>query len=200
MSKTTRRDLLKVAGAGTVAAGLGAITKAETTKSKTAGHKHDHKPLSGPLASATVSFGQWSTEIPFDRMAIEVADPPAPPMLPPTGGENDFTRNVHTLLPNEVTIKAGGSVNFIIAGFHQVLIYENVSGPSDINSAILDPGFPPLVADHADRIYRGIDPRLNVAQQDRVEVVNFSKPGRYLAICGVLPHFAEMFGWVRVLP
>ncbi len=63
MSKTTRRDLLKVAGAGTVAAGLGAITKAETTKSKTAGHKdHDHKALSGPLASATVSFGQWDTE------------------------------------------------------------------------------------------------------------------------------------------
>ncbi len=70
MSKTTRRDLLKVAGAGTVAAGLGAITKAETAKTKTAGHAaHDHKPLSGPLASATVSFGQWRHGSPFDRMA-----------------------------------------------------------------------------------------------------------------------------------
>ncbi len=97
-------------------------------------------------------------------MAAEVPDPPGPPNLPPTGGQNDFTRNVHTLLPNEVTIKAGGSVNFIIAGFHQVLIYENVSGPSDINSANLippsPPFFPPLVNDPENRIYRGLDPRL----------------------------------------
>ena len=203
MSKTTRRDLLKVAGAGTVAAGLGAITKAETTKSKTAGHKDHHKALSGPLASATVSFGQWDTDPPFDRMAAEVLDPPGPPNLPPTGGQNDFTRNVHALLPNEVTIKAGGSVNFIVAGFHQILIYENVSGPSDINSANLIPAsppfFPPLVNDPNNRIYRGLDPR-PLTLQDRVEVVNFPNPGRYLAICGVLPHFAEMFGWVRVLP
>jgi hypothetical protein len=41
--------------------------------------------------------------------------------------------------------------------------------------------------------------------QDRVEVVRFSEPGRYLVICGVLPHFYDaatgqfiMFGYVRV--
>lgn len=42
--------------------------------------------------------------------------------------------------------------------------------------------------------------------QDRIEVVNFPNPGRFLVICGVLPHFFDqatgefiMFGYVRVL-
>ena len=42
--------------------------------------------------------------------------------------------------------------------------------------------------------------------QDRVEVVRFPQPGRYLVICGVLPHFFDpatgefiMYGYVRVL-
>ena len=71
MSKTTRQRFLKVAGAGSVAAGLGAMTKAETAKNKAAGAAaHDHRPLSGPLASATVSFGQWDTKPLFDRMPL----------------------------------------------------------------------------------------------------------------------------------
>ncbi len=42
--------------------------------------------------------------------------------------------------------------------------------------------------------------------QDRVEVVRFPQAGRYLVICGVLPHFFDpatgefiMYGYVRVL-
>jgi hypothetical protein len=37
--------------------------------------------------------------------------------------------------------------------------------------------------------------------QDRVEVVHFPNPGRFLVICAVLPHFNEgMTGYVRVIP
>jgi uncharacterized cupredoxin-like copper-binding protein len=35
---------------------------------------------------------------------------------------------------------------------------------------------------------------------DRVDVVHFPKHGRYLVICGVLPHFQDgMYGWVKVI-
>jgi hypothetical protein len=41
--------------------------------------------------------------------------------------------------------------------------------------------------------------------ETRLEVVRFPNPGRYLVLCGVLPHFYEgvsgefiMFGYVRV--
>lgn len=35
--------------------------------------------------------------------------------------------------------------------------------------------------------------------QNRVEAVSFTKPGRYLVICGVLPHFNDgMWAWIEV--
>jgi hypothetical protein len=34
---------------------------------------------------------------------------------------------------------------------------------------------------------------------DRIEAVNFKVPGRYLVVCGVVPHFNEgMHGFVTV--
>lgn len=38
--------------------------------------------------------------------------------------------------------------------------------------------------------------------QDRVEVVQFTQPGRHLLICAVLPHWVndKVHGWVNVLP
>jgi len=60
-------------------------------------------------------------------------------------------------------------------------------------------GFPAMIDDPNNRIYRGLDPR--PLPQDRVEVVHFDEPGLYLVICGVLPHFQEgMWGFVRVMP
>ena len=137
--------------------------------------------------NATVSFGAWMTTPALDRF------PNASPR----------TANHHELLPNEVTICAGGSVNFNIAGFHLVLVYDNGIQPGDIRTNMLIPPtnqpMPPLINDPAGRIYRGLDPSTQL--QDRVEVVHFSKPGTYLVMCGVLPHFNEgMFGYVRVLP
>lgn len=149
---------------------------------------HDHTPLAGPLANATVSFGSWRTDPPLDRF----------PNL------NDRTRNGHQLTPHETTIKVGGTVNFVIGGFHHVLVYAAGTQPSDINTSLVRPVTappgPPLIDDPNNRIYRGLDPSLQ--PQDRVEVVQFHNPGTHLVICGVLPHFVNdgMFGFVRVLP
>lgn len=140
--------------------------------------------------SATVSFGQWMSSPPLDR-------------YPNFGGSP--TTNVHAVNPNMVTIKAGGGVNFIVSGLHNIAIYDNGVRPSDINlnmtTLTTNPAPPvvPIIDDPNRRIYRGVDPSLQ--PRDRVEVVNFSTPGTYLVICGVLPHFVEgMYGYVRVLP
>jgi hypothetical protein len=147
-----------------------------------------HPRIDGDNASATVSFGHW---VHFDRFAG-------------AGGPNDRTQNGHALIPHEVKIKAGGTVNFIIAGFHQVIVYAPGTKPEDINSSLtttvgVPPG-PPLIDDPTNRVFRGVDPSRQPTQ-DRVEVVGFANPGRYLVICGVQPHFVNdhMFGYVRVL-
>lgn len=150
--------------------------------------RHSHRPVDGPLANATVSFGYWQSDPPFDRF--------------PTS--NDRFRNGHQLIPHEATIKAGGTVNFIIAGFHFVTVYAPGTQPGEIDvtrtmAPTAQPA-PPLIDDPTNRVYRGLDP--SRVPQDRVEVVHFASPGRYLVICGVLPHFAvdRMFGFVKVLP
>ncbi len=65
--------------------------------------------------------------------------------------------------------------------------------------------FPPLINDPNERVYRGLDPRGMPTVQDRVEVVGFNTKGKYLVMCGVLPHFFDaatqdfvMFGYVDV--
>jgi hypothetical protein len=156
----------------------------------TQSHEHDHRgqPLiGGILANATVSFGTWLTDPPTDRF------PNASP----------GAANGHGVIPREVIVRAGGSVNFIIAGLHQVIVYGPGTKPEDIDSATTVPttGTPagvPLIDDPDGRVYRGPDPSLH--PRDRVEVVQFSKPGRHLVICGVQSHFLEgMIGYVRVL-
>jgi hypothetical protein len=203
MEKTTRRNVLKVAGTAGVAAGLGVLIKPESEALAAEDHRHGGKPLAGPRSNATVTFGSWLTDPPFDRFA------PADP--------NDLTRNHHQLTPNVARIEEGGTVNFIIGGFHLILIYDDGTRPEQINRNLLitSPPFPPLIDDPNRRIYRGLDPRTMPAYvgasvgafvQDRVETVQFAKRGLYLVICGVLPHFFnettmqfEMFGHVRVV-
>ena len=142
-----------------------------------------HQSISGPLANTTVTFGEWRTDPALDRFA---------PFTPDT--------NMHHILPNEITTKAGGAVNFIISGLHLILVYDDDTQPGAINVADVIPGIPPLINDPTNRIYRGADPR--TLPLDRVEAVHFPKRGRYLVICGVLPHFVNdgMFAFVRVIP
>jgi plastocyanin len=147
---------------------------------------------SGLLADATVSFGQWQTEAdpPLDRLAAN-----------PAGGVG----NNHELIPNVVWIKAGGAVNFVISGLHNVAVYDHGIQPSDINLDQPLPGVAGgIIDDPEKRLYRGWDPNTipNTYQRDRVETLQFAQPGTYLVICGVVNHFRDdkMYGFVKVLP
>jgi hypothetical protein len=206
-----RREFIEKAGLGSALVTMPALSRSDA---KTAGkpsheqqseHAHgDDDEISGPLSSATVSFGEWDLATPLDRFP----------------NNSPRTRNHHKLIPNEVTIKAGGSVNFVISGFHHILVYGNDTKPSDINigsviPTTVQPG-PPLINDSVNRVYRGLDPSVMPLLpgsappqplQDRTEAVRFTTPGRYLVMCGVLPHFFDavtgqfiMFGYVRVIP
>jgi plastocyanin len=114
-------------------------------------------------------------------------------------------RNHHPLIPYEVTIKAGGAVNFVISGLHQVVVYGDGTQPANINVSNTIPGTgaspsaPRLIDDPNNRVYRGLDPFLQ--SRDRIEIVQFPNPGSFLVICAVLQHFNEgMFGFVTVFP
>jgi plastocyanin len=138
--------------------------------------------------NATISFGQWDP--PLDRLNVN-----------PAGGVG----NNHELIPDIVTINAGGAVNFAISGLHNVQIYDDGTKPDEIATSGALPGAGGgIINDANKRIYRGWDPNLvpNDHQRDRVEVVHFADPGRYLVICGVVNHFVndQMYGFVRVLP
>ena len=173
----------------------------------------------GPLANATVSFGLWdpnksdllSTEKPLDRL---VADPGM------GRGVNDI------IVPNEVTIKEGGAVNFIIGGGHVVTIYDDGTKPEDIDTSVIEPAARcpttagGVINDPIHRIYRGpcfstsfgitnTPPTTitTITRRDGVEVVQFTKPGTFLVICARKQHFInqttgefQMFSFVRVLP
>jgi len=181
-----RREFFGRLGVGSAGVVAGSALGSRLTA---AAEQHDHEQVGGPLAQATVSFGQWMT--PFSRFP----------------SVNDRTRNQHLLIPYVATIKAGGSVNFIIAGFHQVLVYAPGTELGDVNGGLLasttgtpPPGvvFPPLVNDPNNRVYRGLDPSL--FPQDRVESITLADKGTYLVVCGVLPHFNErMHGFVNVV-
>jgi plastocyanin len=165
---------------------IGIATYLAPTRESHPGHASSNSDIDGPLSNATVSFGEWMT--PVDRFP-NVSLPPA---------------NHHELIPKVATIKAGGTVNFIIAGFHNINVYDDGTQPEDIDTAltvpVTQPPGPPLINDPNNRIYRGLDPSLQ--PRDRVEVVHFARPGTYLVICGVFPHFVNdrMYGFVRVLP
>jgi hypothetical protein len=167
--------------------------------------------------NVTVSFGQWDpndpgllpAEVPLDRL---IADPGV-------GRGNN-----HELIPNKVTIKAGGAVNFIISGGHVVAVYDDGTQPEDIDTTVTEPAANcptsagGVINDPTDRIYRGPcfvgvspaqPPIFTVSapflRRDGVEVVQFTKPGTYLVICARKNHFFnpttqqfEMFGFVEV--
>ena len=172
---------------GAIVAGAGAGSTESTAEKAAEGHQHD--PVKGPLAIATVVFGAWRTDLSLDRFPnVSLA-----------------AANAHRVSPYQVTIKAGGSVAFVISGLHQILVYGPDVLPDSINAQLTRPstGTPsgtPLINDPANRVYGGLDP--STQPRERTEVVNFHAEGKYLVICGVQPHFVNdnMYGWVRVLP
>jgi hypothetical protein len=171
-----RREFFEKAGIGSAAVALPALAPAVKGSSAEHGQQeHGHEgrgdDVNGLLSSATVSFGQWDLTTPLDRFP----------------NNSDRTRNNHTLIPNTAIIKAGGSVNFIISGFHHVLIYGDGKRPQDVNRtntiAVTVPPGPPLINDADRRVYRGLDPSVfpplpgtpPMTMQDRAETVRFSR-------------------------
>jgi plastocyanin len=115
----------------------------------------------------------------------------------------------HHVLPNTIEVKAGGVVNFAVAGFHQIIVYN----PGIERDDIVLPAFPPnlFVNDKlTSAYYVGINPddanpgtpvtpanRYN--GENRIESVSFSAPGVYLVICNVTPHLRDgMYAYVKV--
>ena len=203
-----RREFFRKAGIGSAAL----VTLGSPARSHAASQSHAqlHPAASGPLATATVSFGAW-TQLPGTGTLNR---------FPNVGQAAGVANNVHAMIPDEVKIKAGGSVNFIIAGFHLLAIYDDGTKPGHINTNLtipltITPPAPPIINDPNNRIYFGLDPsalpRLappnppvapaSPPLQDRIEVVHFPDPGTFLVICAVLPHFqGGMYGYVNVIP
>ena len=183
-----RREFVERLGLGSAAilAG-GAVVRAEE-KVAAKPQAHDHAQVTGPLAAATVSFGQWKT--PLNRF--------------PTGGTPPAT-NQHLLLPYEATIKAGGSVMFVIAGFHHIAVYGPGTTLESINETLTQPvtcrhrpdPFPPLINDPTNRVYRGL---IKPFPAGSCRGCHLWDPGRYLVIFAFLPHFLDnMHGFVERL-
>lgn len=185
-----RREFVEKLGIGSAgvaaAAAIGSVVSATPTAR---GAQHDHNlRVDGPLASAVVSFGQWLTDPPLDRFP----------------NNSPRTANQHKLIPYTATIKAGGSVTFQISGTHLLLVYGPGTTLDSIDKTLVEfatpgpPPFPGFINDPENRVYRGLDPRLQ--PQDRSETITIAHPGTYLVVCGLVPHFLEgMHGFVKVV-
>src|SRR5262245_28335368 len=132
---------------------IGLTTYFATARESHPGHASKSPAIDGPLSNATVSFGEWMT--PVNRF--------------PNNSPREA--NHHELIPKVATIKAGGTVNFIIAGFHNINVYDDGTQPEDIDTSLTVPPtnqlVPLLINDPNRRIYRGLDPSMQPF--DRVE-------------------------------
>ena len=111
----------------------------------------------------------------------------------------------HHVLPRVIEIKAGGVVNFAVAGFHQIFVYL----PGTTPDGILVPPGGVYINDPVNLFYQGIVPAggplgtpvsVNPSNaSNRVESVSFPEPGMYLVICNVRTHFLDgMYAFVKV--
>src|SRR5713226_5513995 len=131
----------------------------------------------------------------------------------------------HVILPNNIKVKQDGVVHFLVAGFHQPVVYKPGTQPGDI----VVPAAGTFINDPTNRFYLGINPAggpLNTAATpivptdtrsnaaNRVESVGFpasvgvnaagtilsakAEPGVYLVICNVRGHFLDgMFAFIE---
>ncbi len=140
-------------------------------------HAADDNKLSIPVA-----FGR----------GLNTAQPPGQPVN-------------HVMIPDIVRLKENGVVHFLVAGFHEIVIYN--SGKTDDDVAVPPSGT--FINDTNNRFYSGIipaggplgtPPTANPSNaQNRVESVAFLEPGTYLVICNIRTHFNDgMFGYVEV--
>jgi hypothetical protein len=168
--------------------------------------------LGAPLGSAGDDNNQRSSVTASFGRGLNTAVPPTNPLN-------------HVILPMEIKVKAGGVVDFGVAGFHDIVVFN----PGVTLDDLLDgtgqlPLFPPVLvippdpatplpaaaAFLADQIYyRGINPAggpLGTAPvispsnaTNRAEPVAFLESGTYLVICNIRPHLLNgMYAYVKV--
>jgi hypothetical protein len=116
----------------------------------------------------------------------------------------------HHVLPKIIRVKKGGVVNFVVAGLHQIYVYQSGVRRNDI--LVPSTGFfvsDPAVINPLRFYYQGIIPAggplaLPVTTNpsnavNRVESVAFLEKGTYLVICNVRGHLLDgMFAYVKV--
>jgi plastocyanin len=107
----------------------------------------------------------------------------------------------HHVLPPLIKVKKGGVVNFVVAGFHQPVIYSPGVRPEQI----IVPATGTFINDTTNPVfYTGINPAAPPPagisnSQNRVESVSFPERGTYLVICNVRPHFLDgMYALIKV--
>ena len=130
----------------------------------------------------------------------------------------------HVIIPDQIDAKLDGVVHFLVAGFHQVVVYKPGTQPGDIT---IPGGAPLFINDPNNRYYLGINPgggpQMTAGtivpfsnSQNRLESVSFpalegrdrttgallsdnAEKGTYLVICNVRQHFQDgMFAFVKV--
>jgi plastocyanin len=117
----------------------------------------------------------------------------------------------HHVLPSVIRVKKDGVVNFVVAGFHQIIVFQ----PGVVTGQIVVPAtglfiFEPSPPTSLPTLYvglrtaggppPGIPATANPANaSNRVESVSFPAAGDYLVICNVIPHYRDgMMATVRV--
>ena len=111
----------------------------------------------------------------------------------------------NVVIPDTIKLKENGVVNFLVAGFHQIVVYN----PGKTDDEVVVPGTGTFIDDTNNQFYSGIVPAggpgaLPITTdpsnaRNRVESVSFPGPGTYLVICNVRNHFnGGMFAYVQV--
>ena len=118
----------------------------------------------------------------------------------------------HHVLPREIFVRKDGVVNFVVAGFHQIIVFDRgvvlgqIVVPPPPALFIYDPDPPTSLP----VLYKGVrtagGPPPAIAStanpsnaQNRVESVSFPNIGTYLAFCNVRSHFVDgMWATIKV--
>lgn len=117
----------------------------------------------------------------------------------------------HHVVPREIRVRKDGVVNFVVAGFHQIIVFQ----PGVVLGQIVVPTSGLFIYEPAPptslpvqfigvRTAGGPPPVIPSTAnpsnaQNRVESVSFADTGDYLAICNVLPHFVDgMWAMIKV--
>jgi hypothetical protein len=118
----------------------------------------------------------------------------------------------HHILPREIRVRKDGVVNFVVAGFHQIIVFKpgveqgQIVVPPATALFLYDPAPPTSLPVH----YQGLKPAggpppgfpvttdpSNAA--NRVESVSFAESGNYLVLCNVRSHFLDgMWATIKV--